>query len=282
MNTFKFAAFADESNDKFIGQIDALKRNNYSFLEIRAVDGKNFTELSLSEAKEKAKLLKENGLSVWSLGSPIGKVDINCDFTEYLELYKKTLELGKVFETDHIRLFSFFMPKNENPDNYKNLVIDRMGKFAELAREYGIIPCHENEKGIYGDVAERCIDIHSALPEIKSVFDPANFVQCGEDTLKAWSRLEPYVEYMHIKDAVGGKVVPPGTGDGNVAELLKLYKKAGGSVLTLEPHLYDFVGLKSLEQEGEESVVGAMSFNSSEEAFDYAVESLNKLIDELP
>lgn len=279
---FKYGAFADESNDKFEGQIDALKRSGYDYLEIRNLNGKNFTELTLSEAKEIDKQLKDNGLSIISLGSPIGKIDINGDFEKHLDLYKHTLEIGKVFGAEKIRLFSFFMPKDENPEIYKNLVIERMGKFAEIAKEYGILACHENEKGIYGDIASRCLDIHKAVPEIKGVFDPANFVQCGQNTLEAWDILNPYIDYMHIKDALAdGRVVPPGQGKGNVQELLKKYSAIGGELLTLEPHLYDFVGLKNLEREGEESVVGAMSFETSEKAFDFAVNNLKSMVEKI-
>lgn len=279
---FKYGAFADESNDKFEGQIDALKRSGYDYLEIRNLNGKNFTELTLSEAKEIDKQLRDNGLSIISLGSPIGKIDINGDFEKHLDLYKHTLEIGKVFGAEKIRLFSFFMPKDENPEIYKNLVIERMGKFAEIAKEYGILACHENEKGIYGDIASRCLDIHKAVPEIKGVFDPANFVQCGQDTLEAWEILNPYIDYMHIKDALAdGRVVPPGQGKGNVEELLKKYSAIGGELLTLEPHLYDFVGLKNLEREGEESVVGAMSFETSEKAFDFAVNNLKIMVEKI-
>ena len=50
----------------------------------------------------------------------------------------------------------------------------------ELAKGSGIVLCHENEKGIYGDIASRCAEIHRELPALKAVFDPANFIQCGQ------------------------------------------------------------------------------------------------------
>ena len=279
---FRFGAFADESDKQFEGQIAALKRNGYEFLEIRNVNGVNFTKLTLKEAGELAAALRENGLGIRSLGSPIGKIAIDGDFDAHLELYKHTLELAGVFGAKQIRLFSFFMPKDQNPENFKNLVLERMAIFANMAKQYGITACHENEKGIYGDVASRCLHIHQAVPELKAVFDPANFVQCGQDTLEAWELLHPYVDYMHIKDALAnGKVVPPGTGIGNVKQLLEKYKAQGGELLTLEPHLFEFVGLKELEQEGDESIVGEMSFKTSEEAFDYAVQNLNHILEEI-
>ena len=279
---FRYAAFADESAQDLAGQMDALKRNGFEFLEIRNLDGKNFTKLSLEEMKQIAQVLADHGLSVRSLGSPIGKMKIADDFDAHMELYKHTLELGNVLGAKQIRLFSFFMPKGEDPTNYRQLVLERMGLFAETAKAFGIQACHENEKGIYGDVAARCLELHKAVPELKAVFDPANFVQCGQDTLKAWDVLAPYVEYMHIKDALpDGQVVPPGTGAGNVPAIVAKYAAQGGSVFSLEPHLTKFVGLASLEAEGDESVVGGMKFRSNEEAFDYAANNLKKILEEM-
>ena len=279
---FQYAAFADESSNSFAGQVDALRRNGYQFLEIRNLDGKNVTKLTVDEAREYDRILRDNGLRVRSVGSPIGKIQIGDDFNAHMELCKHTLELANVFGAEQIRLFSFFMPKGEDPEVYTSLVLDRMAIFANTAKAFGITACHENEKGIYGDTAPRCLEILKAVPEIKAVFDPANFVQCGQDTLQAWEMLAPYVEYMHIKDALpNGKVVPPGQGVGNVPQLIAKYAIQGGQVLSLEPHLYAFVGLKNLEQAGDESVVGTMSFATSEEAFDYAVNNLKNIVEGL-
>lgn len=276
---FQFAAFADEAAKDLTGQVAALKRSGYDFLEIRNLDGKNFTTLTVQEAKDVAAVLADNGLSVRSLGSPIGKMKIGEDFNAHMELCKHTLELGNVLGAEQIRMFSFFMPKGEDPAPYRELVIERVAKITETAKSFGIQPCHENEKGIYGDNAPRCLEILKAVPDLKAVFDPANFVQCGQDTLEAWDMLAPYVEYMHIKDALpDGRVVPPGAGSGNVAAIIAKYAAQGGTVLSLEPHLTKFVGLKALENEGEESVVGGMKFASDEEAFDYAVNNLNQIV----
>ena len=276
---FKLAAFADESDNCFSGQIDALLRNYLDALEIRNLDGKNVVALSLSEAVEYKKQLEANGLSVWSLGSPLGKIKITDNFAPQLESFKSGMEVGKALGAECCRMFSFYMPENCDPADYKNEVIDRLGAFCEIAKNYDIVLCHENEKGIYGDTPERCLDIHKALPSIKSVFDPANFVQCKVDTLKAWSILSPYVKYIHIKDSkLDGAIVPAGDGDGNLKEILKLYKASGGKVLTLEPHLFEFDGLSSLDQDGQESDGGGYNFKTAEEAFDYAVKSLKNII----
>lgn len=276
---FKFAAFADESSPILSGQIDALKRNGFDYLEIRNINGKNISDLTLSEAKEIAAQLADQGLAVKSLGSPIGKIQVDGDYAAHLDLYKHTLDLAGVFGADKIRLFSFYIPKGMDPAACRDTVLRRMDDFVVLAKPHGVTACHENEKGIYGDIASRCLDLHRNVPGLAAVFDPANFIQCGQDTLEGWEMLCDYVNYMHIKDALpDGRVVPPGEGIGYVPVLLEKFAAQGGKLLSLEPHLSDFVGLKALEREGEESIVGALSFESHEAAFDHAAKALKKLL----
>ena len=279
MNNIKLYAFADEASKDLSLQIAAMKRNNLNGLEIRNVDGINYTKLTMQETRELARQLQENGLSVRSLGSPIGKIQVDGDYDAHRDLYKHTLDLAAAFGADKIRLFSFYIPKGMDPASCRETVLRRMEDFVTLAKPHAVTPCHENEKGIYGDIALRCLDIHQNVPGLAAVFDPANFIQCGQDTLEGWELLAPFVNYMHIKDALpDGRVVPPGEGIGNVPALLEKFAAQGGSLLSLEPHLSDFVGLKALEREGEASIVGTRSFESNEAAFDHAAKALKKLL----
>lgn len=276
----KIYAFADEASNNIDEQIKAMRENRLDGLEIRNVDGVNIAEISDSKAKEVRKKLDDANLRVWTIGSPIGKIDIEKDdFALHTEKFKRTLELADILGAENIRLFSFFTPA-ENRDGYKDKVIERLGTFFEIAKGSGITLCHENEKGIYGDIPERCLEIHKALPEMKAIFDPANYVQCEVDTLKAWEMIKPYVKYLHIKDAFAdGSVVPAGKGIGNVKYILDDFKKLGGGSVTVEPHLTVFAGLKDLEKEDDKSVVGEVyKYATAEEAFSAAVSALRELI----
>ena len=279
----KIYAFADEASHIIDEQITAMKRNGLAGLEIRNVDDVNVSDITLDKAKEVKKKLDDAGLITWAIGSPIGKIRFGVDdFSEHLEKFKHTIEIARILGSGNIRLFSFYPPKGEDAAPYKNEVIDRLGQFVETAKGSGIDLCHENEKGIYGDTAARCLELHKAIPDLKAVFDPANFVQCGQDTLEAWEKLHSHVHYMHIKDALpNGNVVAPGDGDGNVPARIAKYFAQGGEVLSLEPHLFEFVGLKALEREGEKSVVGALSFETAEAAFDHAADKLKNILEEI-
>ena len=276
----KLCAFADEADPQLDGQIEALKANGISLLEIRGVDGKNISQITPIEAKEIKNKLDANGISVWSIGSPAGKIQISGDFDQEIETFKQMLEVGAILDAKCMRLFSFY-GTNRQAD-YFGRVCDKLSKYVELCAPYGIVPCHENEKGIYGELAPQCLMLHHAVPGLKAVFDPANFVQCGQDTLKAWDMLKEYVYYGHIKDAnKDGNIVPPGCGIGHIAEYLPDFVARGCSVLTLEPHLSEFVGLSDLEEEGARSNVSNLTFANNRESFDYAVNSLKSIINGL-
>ena len=278
MNDIRVYAFSDEASADIDSQIKALIRNNLQGMEIRNVDGTNVSDITTQKAKEVKNKLDANGLCIWSVGSPIGKISITDDFGKHLDKFKHTLEIAKALDSHNIRLFSFYTPKRKNPDDYKNEIIDRLGQFCQVAKEYDIVLCHENEKGIYGDTAERCLEIHKALPDIKGVFDPANFVQCGVNTLKAWEMLKDYVYYMHIKDALpSGFVVPAGKGAGNVQTIVQEYISLGGSNFTIEPHLIAFKGLKFLERIGEKKQI-SYKYSDSDTAFDVACNSFRDLL----
>ena len=111
MDGIKIYAFADEASPNIDEQIAALKRNGLQGLEIRNVDGVNISDITLEKAKEVKQKLSSNGLITWSVGSPIGKIDIEKDdFKAHLEKLKRTLEIADILESKNIRMFSFYMP----------------------------------------------------------------------------------------------------------------------------------------------------------------------------
>ena len=284
MEDIKIHAFTDEASEDIDSQVKALKRNALMGIELRGTELGNVADLSFVAACYISKKLRDSGASVWALGSPIGKISITDSFAPHLEKLRNLLELCKVFGTKYVRIFSFYIPAGHDPSEYRGEVMDRLVKMAEMARPYGVTLCHENEKGIYGDNAERCLDIYKTIPDIKGIFDPANFVQCGVDTLKSWEALGGYIKYMHIKDATSdGKVVPAGCGDANLEYIVSEFIKNGGRDFTIEPHLTVFKGLENLERKGDTKSQASekYAYKNSDEAFDAACDAFKKLVKSL-
>ena len=254
-NKIIISGFADEIDPQLDVQLKVVKDLGMEYICFRAADGKGVAEYTLDEVKERIlPRLNAAGVKVSSLGSPIGKIDIDDDaaYEKQLQQLDTLCQICNLLDCKYIRMFSFWM-LNKNPDEWKDEVLKKLRGFAEIAAKYDVILIHENEKDIYGDTAARCAGLLDELasPNFKAAFDFANFVQCGENTAECWELLKEHVAYIHIKDAVSGKNenVVCATGDGKIPEILRKAIRVDGyeGFLTLEPHLGLFATLQSLE-----------------------------------
>ncbi len=270
--------FADEIHSDIKVQVKLLKELGIHYLELRSANGKSIAEYTIEEAKELKKYLWKEQIKVSAIGSPIGKIMVTEDFEAHYELFQKIVEIAKIMETPYIRIFSFYIPEGQEPEQFETEVITRLQRMITYAGTQGCILLHENEKGIYGDVASRCQRLFTSLPadHFKCTFDFANFIQCKQETLEAYEMLKPYIQYIHIKDAFlsTGEVTPAGEGDGKVKEILgKLEEKGYCGYLSLEPHLVEFMALKTLEKD-----VKKRTRTNAEEAFVIAYQALIKIL----
>lgn len=282
MIQFKLSAFSDELSPEIDRQIEWLCANGLDYMEIRGVDGTPVAEITLEKAREVKEKLDRAGIRISALGSPAGKININDDFEPHVEQFRHLLEIASILEAKRMRMFSFFMPEGCDPADHRAEVMRRLGVFVELARPYGVTLCHENEKNIYGDTPERCLDIYDHFGgEIKCVFDHANFISCDiEPFPAAYGMMKNTFSHMHIKDADrNAEMVPAGEGIGRIPETLAALKEVydGEFILTLEPHLMEFGGLAGLESEGHTSNLGNR-YKNSDEAFEVALTALRRYI----
>ncbi len=277
------SGFSDEIAPELDLQLAAIREWGLSHIELRAADGVNVSDFSTEKGKEVKNKLAGAGVSVSSIGSPIGKIGVEEDFAPHLEKLKRTLEIQKELGAPYLRMFSFYIPQGRAPEDFREEVLDRVGRMAEEAAAWDSVLLHENEKGIYGDSAPRCKELLDAFygPHFKAVFDFANFVQVGQQTLPAYELLKPYVEYVHVKDAQWGTgaVVPAGQGDGHVKDILAdLIGGGWKGFLSLEPHLTDFAGLAALEQDPQKRG----SALDGKSAWKLALDSLKEILAGIP
>ena len=260
----KISGFSDEIGEDTDTQFRVLNKLNIGFFEPRGIDGKNIADLSDEEVSALKKKMSSWGIRASSVGSPVGKIRLEEDFEPHFRKFKRVVEIAKKLETKYIRIFSFYHSpaqvtgtsgsETENvwTSRERAEVLERLSRMIAHARDENIVLLHENEKDIYGDTVRRCEDLMRELGcrHFRAVFDPANFVQCGQDTREAYGRLRDFISYVHVKDALmeGGKVVPAGAGDGHVEYILKSLLADGfDGFISLEPHLRSFAGLEALE-----------------------------------
>lgn len=278
----QITGFSDEINPAIDEQFALLNELGISYFDPRGVDGTNISDLTDEQADVLVEKMKKANIKVACLGSPIGKIEITDPIEPHLEKLKRTIEIAKKIDTKYIRMFSFFMPKGEDPAKYRDEVMRRLQLMVDIAEAEGVVLLHENEKGIYGDTASRCKDIFDTIksPAFSGVFDPANFIQCGQEVYPAAiEMLKPYITYMHIKDCTAeGQIVPAGMGVGQIDKVFEVLLAEGyEGFACLEPHLGKFEGLAALEQDDTMLKLEA----SDGKKFVLAYNSLKKILDKV-
>lgn len=276
----KISGFSDEISADINTQFEAFKRLGISYFEPRGIDGKNISTLTEDEAKELLSKMDEYGIKASSIGSPVGKIDISDDFEPHFEMFKNVVTIAKILGAKYIRIFSFYNREDWNEET-RCEVIKRFHTLLDYAKENGVVLLHENEKDIYGETIDTCLELMKELScdNFKAVFDPANFVQAGQDTKKAYELLKPYIAYMHIKDSLeNGDIVPAGDGNGNIEYILDdLLKNGYDGFISLEPHLGSFEGLAELELDDKMTKLE----KGGEHTFRIAYNALENIIDKI-
>lgn len=240
--SYRLAAFADEISTDIQVQMDHLLENDIHLCAMRGANGKNVMEFEDFQIKLMKTQFHNRGIKFSCIGSPIGKIKITDPFEPEVERMKKAAKLAQAFETKVIRIFTFFIPQGDAPQKHKSEVLHRMKILADTAKAEGVNLVLENEKDIYGDSADRQLEIiqHIASGHVRLAYDPANFVQCGQDPVESWQKLKKHVVDFHVKDVRASDKTncPAGQGDGKIREILKdAFATGWQGYLTLEPHL---------------------------------------------
>lgn len=241
----QLSAFADEIDPSIDEQIRVCHENSVTHIELRSVNKINVLDFTPELRKEILAKVKDAGMGIAAIGSPIGKVAIDKPWQEHLDRFKIAVDMAEFFGAKLIRVFSYYPTGGEGKGPIEPHRDEVMRRFRDKVAYLGNRPItlvHENEKGIYGDIGRRCVDIMQTInsPKLRTAFDFANFVQCKERPSNNWPGLKPFTTHIHIKDSIleTGKVVPAGEGDGDIEPILKDLCSGGYSgFLSLEPHL---------------------------------------------
>ena len=283
MNKIILSAFSDEYNADIDIQLQVLSENGVKYFEPRFIGEKNIASLTREEAIELKAKMDKYGVAVSSVGSPLGKINLADDFEEHLEKAKNVFEIANILGTKYVRVFSFYLRPGQTREEARDEVIEKLTRLIDLADEYGLVLCHENESRIYGENDDTCLDLLSHFGgRLGCVFDMGNFVLFGTKPYpEAYEKLKPYITYFHIKDALAaGAIVPPGKGEGFIKEILASYSEYADHefFVSLEPHLETFSGLHALTSFHFEN---PYKFETAEGAFLTALNDLKGIIAEI-
>ena len=234
------SGFADEAAPQktVVQQFAAFAALGLQYYSLRFIDVgtgiKNVMKLTLAEIQKVRHLQDQFGLNVSSIGAPVGKVklvdaddgtkNVYIPFKKYLAReVKKACELAHAFEAKLIRGFSFYPPKNADPEDYLPQAVDQLGRIAEACHRADLTYGVEVEANLVGRNGELLAEIHRQVnhPGMVLIFDAANILVQGyspAELFQQYLAMKPGLGWMHIKDyrCLGEKgtaaVSPPAKG----------------------------------------------------------------------
>ncbi|MER7916207.1 MULTISPECIES: sugar phosphate isomerase/epimerase family protein [unclassified Streptomyces] len=240
------AGIGDEAAPDLDGQLAALRRLGWTSVELRNVDGTALADLSPAAFETLSRRLADDGVTVLGVASRIGNWSrpvtggIGPDLAELDVLAERCAALGCRL----VRIMSY--PNDGLPEReWADRALARTAVLADRAARAGLVLVHENCAGWAGDRADRALRLLRAVdsPALRLLFDTGNGVPYGYDAPAMLRDLAPYVEHVHIKDAVrlpdgSTAYTLPGEGAAGVAECLRILAAHGyRGGLSLEPHL---------------------------------------------
>lgn len=216
------SGFADESasSKAAVEQLSCLCGLGLKHYSIRFVDlgagPKNVMKLSAQEIKALKKLHQDYGVSVSSIGSPIGKIKLKdaedgttnayIPFDTYLKNdVARAIDLALEFETKLIRGFSFYPPKGSNPARHVDEAADRLAAIAAKCQAAGVIYGLEVEANLVGQSGELQASLAKKVksPNLLLIFDGANIAVHGkthDEVFQDYCEMIPWLGWMHVKD----------------------------------------------------------------------------------
>ncbi len=216
------SGFADEASARkaAVEQFAAFAALGLQYYSIRFIDVgsgiKNAMKLTRPEIQKVRRLQGEFGLSVSSLGSPIGKVklrDVDDGTTNaYVPLKRylagdvaRACRLAHALGTRLIRGFSFYHPKGTDPREHLPQAVDQLGQIAEVCHREELIFGLEVEANLVGSTGFLLAEIYRQVshPALVLVFDAANLIVQGygaAEILEQFKAMQPGLGWVHVKD----------------------------------------------------------------------------------
>ncbi len=241
----EFSGIADEAGKPIETQIRAHRELGWTHIELRNTEQGCITDVDDAEFDRIFGLVTDAGLTISCFASQIGNWsrqitdDFEIDLAELARAIPRMQRAGTKF----IRIMSW-RPAETPEDEWKAEALRRIAELVAMAEDGGIMISHENCSGWASESPANTLDMLEAIPSpaLGLIYDTANPLQHGQNSMEFATGLKDHVDYLHIKDwklvPEGGHGVWPGEGDSEVREQLALIFGAGyDGFVSIEPHI---------------------------------------------
>lgn len=218
------SGFADEgpeskrAEEQFI-MMRSLGLSHYTIRFIDVGSGvKNVLDLTDGELEHLRSLQNAYGISVSSIGSPIGKVKLldeedgtqnrYVDFDTYLnDDLQRTIDLAHALDTKLIRGFSYYPPRGDDPWKHVDKAAEQLARIVERCAGSGLVYGLEVELDLVGRDGDTLIVLYEKVesPNICLIPDIGNLIAMGhspDSAYRQYLKMKPGIGWIHIKGAM--------------------------------------------------------------------------------
>ena len=244
----KLSGIADEAGASIETQIRAHQELGWSYIDLRTIDGVQFTEIPEDRFDAICNQVAEAGLEVACFASGIANwaCRITDPFEHSVDTLQRTIPRMQKMNTRYIRVMSY-PNDNMTEEAWGNEAVRRMQLLGEIAEEAGIVLVVENCDGWASISADHYARFFEKVnsPAVQAVYDTGNPSSHGQPNTWEWyQKAKPHIGFIHIKDHTIPSEADPGEhiwlteGNGFVRETLADLKKDGyEGFVSIEPHL---------------------------------------------
>lgn len=240
-----FSGIADEAGKSLATQIQAHRELGWNFIEMRNVDGQQFTDISDQKFDLCCTQLEEAGLKVSCFASGIANwaTKISDDFHLSIDTLERAMKRMQRLDTKFIRVMSY--PNDGlSEDDWRDECVRRfkeLGARAEAANRVLVVENCDGWASTSPENYRRFFELVD-IPSVQAVYDTGNPASHGETNTWNWYQAaRPHLAYLHIKAhtiGVNAQHTWPDVGESCIKETLRdLFSTGYNGFVSVEPHL---------------------------------------------
>lgn len=257
----ELAVITDEIDADLERALDVMLEYGVKAAELRGLWDKNIADAPLDYWQRAKDLLDARGMHVVGIASPFYKCDLPGEEAEgptgplhsasarglgdQIALLEHCIEAARFFDTNLIRVFSFWRHGALTPETEEKIV-DAFAEPAIIAEREGVILGLENEHACYLGTGAQVGRVLAKLntPAVRSIWDPGNAFMDGESPFPmGYEAVKEFITHVHVKDAAlrAGTATPAWTvvGQGQIdypGQIAALRADGYTDYLSLETH----------------------------------------------
>lgn len=215
----QLTAITDEISQDFEHALDVLAEYGARAAELRGLWNVNIADLTREDVRRAKRALSERAMRVACLATPFFKCDLDDaapavagrmhlarprGMDEQMAMLRRCCELAHAFDTDLIRVFTFWRRGAYTPD-IEDRIVAAFDEPLRLAEREQVTLALENEHACYVGTGAEAARVLERLPSpnLRACWDPGNAYSAGETPYPdGYEAVRARVAHVHIKDGV--------------------------------------------------------------------------------